>query len=344
MKVLVTGASGFIGTRLCHRLAESGDQVIAMYRNASRLKDLQHGNITPIEGCIESLESLRNAMQDCEGCFHLAALAKHWSGDPTEFQRVQVAGTSNVLTIARETGIRRVVFTSTAAVFGPAELGNPVNETHPLADQLDSEYERTKRACEPVVRRFQSAGLDVVTVYPTRVYGPGPLSTSNVLTDIFRRLVAGKWRFIPGNGRAMGNYVFIDDVVAGHVLAMLDSKANEKYLIGGENLSFNQVVEQIQTSSGVSVRTFHVPKPWLLLFANWQLIQARCLGRVPKITPPFVNKYLKNWCVDCTKAEMEIGYSPTSFQDGFETTLDWIRENAVQGNPSVRTPASPSSR
>ncbi|MFK7765839.1 MAG: NAD-dependent epimerase/dehydratase family protein [Mariniblastus sp.] len=325
MKILVTGASGFIGIHLCQRLANENHDVIALYRNRDRQVNLIHPNIKLVRGDVNSLKELAKAVQGCEIIFHLAALARPWAKNALDFQTINCDGTRNVFRAGSEAQVNRIVFASTAGVFG-ASIGNtPTNETQPLADQLDSDYERSKKSCEAIVSEFQATGSDIVTLYPTRVYGPGILTTSNSLTKIFDRFEMGKWRTIPGDGNSIGNYVFIDDVVDGFCKAMSVSKPNERYLIGGENLSFNQIVVELQSTTGRNHRMLNVPRSVLNVAANVELLKANSIGRPPKITPGFVNKYLSDWIVDCSKAKSDLGYRPVSFTEGLQRTIDWIR-------------------
>lgn len=321
MKILVTGASGFIGAPLCHQLADADHDVVAIYRNADRLEALKHPRITPFQADIASPTLLRQAIDQCDGCFHLAAIAKPWSPNPSEFKKTNIEGTRNVLAAALDANVKRVVFTSTASVFGPANKECPVTERSPLADQLDTDYERSKHSCEAIVSEFRNNGLDVVNTYPSRVFGPGPDNASNSLTQIFSRFASGRWRIIPGNGNAVGNYVFIDDVVKGLHLAMLDSESNENYLLCGENLNFNQMVVHLQEATGSRQRMIRVPALLLDIFARSQLAKTRLTGHPPMITPAFVKKYLKNWYVECDKAKSELGYSPNTFALGLKNTL-----------------------
>ncbi len=254
----------------------------------------------------------------------------------TEFERVNVAGTRNVFETALKLNVRRVVFTSTAGVFGPATKAQPTTEQSPTDCRLDSDYEQSKQACEAVVREYQARGLDIVTLFPTRVFGPGNLSQSNALTDIFRKFDEGRWRIVPGNGRAIGNYVFVDDVVEAHVRA-LRAECNERFLVAGENLSFHEIVEFLRVETGKQQTMIHVPGPVLLAFARVQLFKATLTGAPPTITPAFARKYLKDWYVDGSKIQTELGIDPTKFASGLEKTLDWIRARQrvfATSNPS----------
>ena len=327
MRILVTGASGFIGKPICRRLVEMGHDVVALSRKQPRKACLESESIQMVCGDITSFSDVAAAMEQCDSCFHLAALAKPFSKHSSDFDRINVEGTRNILQSAIPAKLKRVVFTSTASVFGPSTLVHPTTEQSPVIRTANTAYERSKIQCESVVHEFQAQSLDVVTVYPSRVFGPGPLHASNSFTHIIKLFLENKWRFVPGNGTAIGNYVFIDDVVDGHLRAMFRGKPNECYLLGGENLSFNQIVEHLHSIVPNQQRMFHVPRSILRLLGSLQLGSAKLFGTTPRITPAFVDKYLNNWCLDCEKAVHELDWRPTPFVDALKQTISWLQAN-----------------
>src|SRR5690606_34898976 len=126
---------------------------------------------------------------------------------------------------------------------------------------------------------------------PTRVFGPGPLNKSNSMTILVKKYLQGKWRFIPGNGKAMGNYVFIDDVVQGHLLAMQSGIPGEKYSLGGSNASLVEFFNILSEVSGKHYQMLHLPFFLLRIFAEVQLFMAEHFGKNPAITPAWVRRY-----------------------------------------------------
>ncbi len=324
MNVFVTGATGFIGHRLCHWLVERGYQVVATCRDNQRLDQLKAPNIHPVHCDILDREALRDGLRDCQCCVHLAALAKSWSADPQGFQRVNVEGTRNVLATAQERNLNRVIFTSTASVFGPAKPEAPRRESDPFAQQLDTAYERSKLACQPIVDDFRARGLDIITLYPTRVFGPGQLSQSNVLTEIFKKYAAGTWRWIPGDGKSFGNFVFIEDVLSAIQMSLNYQGKATRFLIGGENLTFDQLFQELQKAVGHPTRMVHVPPSILMLIAWISKLNPVLFGKPPGLTPEFVRKYLKDWCIDISLAQNELDYQPTPIDDAIRQTLEWL--------------------
>lgn len=323
-RIFITGATGFIGERLAHTLAEQGHEVQALFRDPAKVKGLEHPLIKPVKGDLSDRESLRRALEGCTQVYHLAALASVWHPNPNAFNVINVQGTKALLEEARAQGVQRLVITSTAGVLGASKAEELVDETrqYPL-EALDTAYERSKAQSEQMIREFAAGGLHAVIVNPSRVYGPGLLSTSNAVTKMILGYQKGSWRFIPGDGSSVGNYVYVDDVVQGHLLAMERGRAGERYILGGENASFNEFFEHLGELTGTPRHMLHIPLNAMMAVAKTQQWMADRFQRPPLITPPFVRKYSRNWYLSTRKAEEELGYVPTPLVQGLKRVLDW---------------------
>ena len=170
---------------------------------------------------------------------------------------------------------------------------------------------------------------EVVIVNPTRVYGPGFLSESNGVTKMIKQYIEGKWRLIPGNGESLGNYVFVEDVVTGHLLAMEKGIPGERYLLGGENISYNQLFQNIREQSGVHKRLFKIPLPIMLMAAAFMMGVSFITGRPPLIVPNLTRKFNHNWIVASDKAIQNLGYDPMGTREGTQKTVNWIRDQPI---------------
>ncbi|MFY0593474.1 SDR family oxidoreductase [Roseivirga sp.] len=323
-RIFITGSTGFIGQKLTMRLADEGNKVVALIRSQAKAKDLQHENISFVEGDLFALEALNKGMEGCQEVYHLAAFASVWAKGDT-FKSVNIDGTLNVLAAAKAQGVEKVVVTSTAGVIGPA-IDGPVNEETPRQVGFFTEYESTKYESELKIKALVKEGQHVVIVNPTRVYGPGPLNVSNSVTKLIKQYIAGKWKFIPGDGKSTGNYVFVDDVINGHILAMAKGRAGERYLLGGDDATYHELFDMIAAIGGRKYKLYHMPLGILLAFGKIQLFLAEKFGRQPLITPGWVRKYLYKWSVSSAKAENELGYQITSLKEGIEQTVDWLKE------------------
>jgi len=325
MKILITGATGFIGKTLTQKLAEDGHMVHAMYRSEEKAKTIEHRNVRLFKGDITDYSSLESAMGSCEVVFHMAAYAKVWAKDSATFNRINVQGTVNVLDAALREGVRKIVFTSSAGVFGPSVNGIVTEKTERKISYFN-EYEIAKALAEEKISEYINRGLDIVVVNPTRVYGPGILNESNGITKMIKKYSEGKFRWIPGNGKSIGNYVYVDDVVEGHILALEKGKSGERYILGGNNVSFNSFFEQLAAASGKNQRMIKLPLPLMQAIAYFLSLRAKVFGIPPLITPPWVKRYVHNWEVSSEKAIYELGYEITPLDVGLKKTLGWLKE------------------
>ena len=326
-KIFITGGTGFIGRKLAMKLANEGNKVVALIRSKSKAEALQHENISFVEGDLFNLEALAEGMSGSSEVYHLAAFASVWAKGDT-FEQVNINGTINILETAKKEGVDKIVVTSTAGVIGPA-IDGPVNEDTPRQVDFFTDYESTKYESELKIKEYVKNGQHVVIVNPTRVYGPGPLNVSNSVTKLIKQYIEGKWKFIPGDGNSTGNYVFVEDVINGHIQAMANGRAGERYLLGGEDATYHQLFDLIAEIGGKKYRLYNMPLGVMLAFARIQLFLANNFGRTPMITPGWVKKYLYKWKVSSGKAQKELGYKPTSLNDGIQKTIDWLREEKI---------------
>lgn len=324
MKYFITGITGFIGYNLARELVTDGHTVNAIIRDqvSDDFKDLP--GLQLFKGDLHNVRALRDAMEGCDVAFHLAALAKPWSKDPDDFYRINVTGAVNVFNAALDTGIKKVVFTSSAATMSPSIDHSPVNESTQRAVPFFNAYEVTKSEAEEKAREFCNKGLPVVIVNPSRVYGPGPINASNSVTRMIQGYRKGTWRIIPGNGKKIGNYVFIDDVVHGHILAAQRGWAGERYILGGENITFNEFFQILGEITGISRQMVHLPLAAMTFTAKIMEWQNPVTGFPPAITVDFVKKYMNHWSLSSDKAINELGYKITPFATGVKETLEWL--------------------
>lgn len=325
MKVFVSGATGFIGIQLVKRLVAEGHVVHALYRSESKADLIRLPGVVLFKGDILDSESLDLAMAGCEEAYHTAAFAGVWAKDPALVYRLNVDGAMNVIASAGRKEVRRVVLTSTAGILGPSET-KALHESSPDPASFFTDYEASKFQLEQKLLGRTDGEPEVVIVNPTRVYGPGYLSESNGVTKMIMQYVDGSWRLIPGNGKSSGNYVHVEDVVSGHLLAMRKGKPGERYVLGGENISYLQFFEYVREASGVRKKLFKIPL-WIMLAAAWlMLLISKITGRPPLIVPNLVRKFNHNWIVSSEKAIKDLGYEPMDARSGIQNTVQWIRK------------------
>ena len=325
MHIFITGATGYIGQQLAFKLADDGHTIHALLHDEQKSSLLAHPNILLFNGDILDQSSLLRAMTGCEQVYHLAALASVWNRNPNAFHTVNVDGLKNVLDCCLELKIKDVLFTSTAGVVGHAQNKQPVCELTNRNPVLETLYEKSKVEAESLLKEYNQKGIRGIIVNPSRVYGPGLLTESNGFTRLMKMYIEGHWKVKPGDGKSIGNYVYIDDVIDGLISAMEKAKPGERYLLGGINATFNEFFELINQLTGIKRRMYNVPLPLMLLMSRIQLLMAMLFGKQPLITPPFVRKYNKHWIVTSAKAERELGYTITPLTVGIKKTLNWLQ-------------------
>lgn len=330
MKILITGGTGFIGTRLAKVLANRGELVNVLCRSSADTSFLLHPNIRIIEGDILDRVSLDKAIEECDRVYHLAAYAKNWAKTLETFLNINVGGLKNVLEAAKNHSVKKIVFTSSALTLGPSN-GVPVSESIHRKSDCFTDYEFSKIKAERLVQEYVQQGLSIVIVNPTRVFGPGLLNEGNSVTKMIDLYLRGKWRLVLGNGSAVGNYVFVDDVVRGHIGAMEYGRTGERYILGGENLSFNKFFEYVSELGQRTHRMIHIPRPLAMVFATTEKLRAEWFNHYPLITPGWVKIFINDWACSTEKAEKEIHYRITPFRDALRQTIEWLYNNKSNG-------------
>jgi nucleoside-diphosphate-sugar epimerase len=264
-------------------------------------------------------------MTGCSRAFHLAAYARNWARDPHAFVEHNVEGTRNVLAAARAAGVERVVLTSTVVTFGPTRPGVVGDETTPRSTPLFfTAYEESKTLAEREALRCAAEGLPVVIVNPTRVFGPGKLTEGNSVTAMIDLYDRGRLPVLLGGGGNVGNYVLVDDLVRGHVLAMERGRAGERYILGGENAPLEGLFALVDAASGRTHRQIPLPRSLALAYAHLEEKKAEWLGAYPRITPGWVETFLHDWAYSSAKAERELGYTTTPLREGIRVTWEWL--------------------
>ena len=331
----VTGAAGFVGTRLVQALVERGCAVRALIHRTEPAAPpgFTWGENNPfagdrlelVRGDVTDRGSLERGMAGCTHLFHVAAYAKNWAPDPKVFAQQNIEGTRNVLSVARQLGVRRAVCTSTILTLGPTRPGEVGDEDMPrTTGRYFTEYEATKAAAEREVLAMAAEGLPAVVVNPARVYGPGHLTEGNALSRLIDQYDRGRMPLLLNRGVNVGNYVLVDDVVAGHLLAMDRGRPGERYILGGENASLKEFLRTVDRVSGK--RHIHVPILGVspLAFAWLQKKRAEWFGVYPTITPGWVRTFLVDWAYRSDKAQRELGYAPTPLEQGIRITYEWL--------------------
>ncbi len=323
--IFVTGATGFIGTNLVNALVKNGHTVRAFSRSKSNREGLINEQIRFVTGDMMNLDSLKRGMEGCAQVYHLAAYAKNWAQDPSVFFKLNVDGMRNVFEVAKEMGAQRIVFASTVVTFGPTPPGITGDERMlRISLRCYTEYEKSKVAAEKEALRLAAQGYPVVIVNPTRVFGPGKLTEGNSVTLMIDMYSRGKLPVLIGHGKNVGNFVLVDDIVRGLILAMEKGVDGERYILGGENLSLKDFFCIIDDLTQAKHRQINFPRRLALFYAGLEKKKAELFGLYPKITPGWVETFLQDWAYTSNKAQRELGYTITPLVEGIRQTLEWL--------------------
>ncbi|MGI9257451.1 MAG: hopanoid-associated sugar epimerase, partial [Gammaproteobacteria bacterium] len=262
MTTLVTGGNGFVGSAVVRALLDKGERVRALIRPGSDRRNLADLDAEIAEGDITVRESLAPAMSGCHAIFHVAADYRLWVPDPERMNRTNIDGSVHVIEAAAAARVDRVVYTSSVATLGLHGDGRPANEQTPVSIQdMIGTYKRSKYLAEAAVgRRASELGLDVVTVNPSTPVGPGdfkPTPTGKIIIDA----AAGRMPAYVDTGL---NVVHVDDVAAGHLLALEKGKPGEGYILGGENLSLREILALVAAHTGRNPPSVRLPH-WFVI-------------------------------------------------------------------------------
>lgn len=325
MKIFVSGATGSIGAHLVKMLSERGHTVHALVKSMERARNLTFENVFPFQGDITDKASVDAAMKGCDQAYHAAALAAVWAKNSGDFYEINVRGTINVLQSALDHHIKRVVFTSSAGVFGPSVNGI-ITEKKVREVDIFNEYEGSKLMAESAVKDFVNLhGLDAVIVSPTRVYGPFLFGEPSSTTLMIDKFVNQGFRLYPGDGTGIGNYVYIEDVALGHILAMEKGKKGETYLLGGKNYSYIEFFNMLGAAAGINRMMIRIPMWMQLLFARFELFMAVWFGKSPEVTPKWIVRGKYQYELSPQKAINELGLPVTNIEEGLNKSVEWVR-------------------
>lgn len=338
MKYFITGGTGFIGRRLVESVLSQGGEIVLLARESSDLKGLKGRKGIEIKnGSLFDRESLAKAMKGCNVALHLAGYAKNWNRDKSVFTTINVDGSMNVAKAASSAGVPVMVDVSSIVTFGPTDKRGTARTDRGAIIRF-TEYEKSKAESEEKLKDFakEHKEIRIVMVNPARVYGPGLITEANSLTLIIRNYLKYKLYLLLGTGKNIANYVFVEDIVSGILLAAEKGKSGERYILGGECSSLIGFFEKIRRVSGKRAVPIFVPKPIAMMIGFFAETSAKAFHIYPFITPPWVRHFCADWIYDCEKAKKELGYIPTPLEKGLKTTIDWLEgldKKAELNNP-----------
>lgn len=326
MAVFVTGGTGFLGKQLVKELSLSGEEIHLLVREKNTVEEMDNKRYKIFVGDVTKTHTIKTAMKGCKTVFHMASLVKAWTRNPENFYQINVEGFQNVMECSLEEGVSKFVYTSSFMALGPSYDKINTEETTRDPYHLHNPYEETKYLADQLIPQYLDKGLPVITVYPCVIYGPGKITDGNLVVRIILDFLGRKIPGVLGDGSKVWNYVFISDVVKGHLLAREKGITGQKYILGGENTSMKNFFALLEGLTGISAPKYRIPYWVAKTSARWEVFLASLSGKIPKHTPSVIEIYKHDWAYSSEKAEQELGYTHIPLREGLERTLDWIHE------------------
>jgi len=323
MKAFVSGGTGFIGARVVRKLLERGYRVNALVRSHKGAASMQALGATPIRGDITAVESMRAGMSGCDVVFHLAAWYKLGAPDWRKAETINVDGTRNVLNLAHELGIPKIIYTSTIAVNGDTH-GYLADETYvPPEGPFLTEYDRTKwiahyKIAEPLIEK----GAPIIILMPGAVYGPGDKSLVGHFMHYFYR---GLFPILPGPELTLC-YTHVDDVVEGHILAAEKGKAGESYFLTDRIATLAEITQVWAQILGKRPPLLYVPGRYVKPFAPLMAALSSVVTIPPILSRDAIAILEATYIARSDKARSQLGWQTRPLIDGMRETFEWIAQ------------------
>jgi dihydroflavonol-4-reductase len=323
MNVFLTGATGFVGSHVARAFIAQGARLRLLVRSTSRVENLEGLDAETVTGDLRNPESIRSALEGCDLLVHTAADYRLWVRVPQAMYESNVDGTRGLLALARELGIRRVVYTSSVATMGFQEDGTIVDENTPVSlDDMIGHYKRSKFLAEQEAIAAARSGQQVIILNPTTPIGANdikPTPTGQIIVDFLNR------RF-PAYVDTGLNLVDVSEVARIHVVAAERGVPGERYILGGENLSLKQILDKMSAITGIPSPTTRVPHAVAMIFAFFdEALTGRLRGKEPRATVEAVRMGKKKMFASSAKAERELGFRIVPVYTALRAAIDWFR-------------------
>jgi dihydroflavonol-4-reductase len=325
MKVFLTGATGFVGHHVARALAAEGADLRLLVRKSSNLKNLEGIRGETYVGDLLEPESLRAGLEGCDAAMHVAADYRLWIRDPKTMYRANVEGTRELLRMAREAGVRRVVYTSSVATMHFRTDGLVINEDTPVSRKdMVGHYKRSKFMAEQEAIKAAKDGQEVIILNPTTPIGPNdakPTPTGRIFVDFLN----GKFPAYMDTGL---NLVDVGEVARTHVAALTLGKPGNRYILGGENLTLKQILDKMSAITGIPSPTVKIPfavAATYAFFEEW--ITGRMRGKEPRATLEEVRMGRKKMYASSAHAQQELDFRIVPVYPAMRAAIEWFRAN-----------------
>lgn len=317
-RVLITGASGFLGSAVANVFRDAGFSVRVLVRSTSPTVNLSPQD-ERVQGDLRNPSTLGPALQGVRYLVHSAADYRLWARDPDDLVRTNVDGTRHLMQAALRSGVERIVYTSSVATILPGH-----DETRPLTDgEAIGAYKRSKVLAERLVEGMvETVSLPAVIVNPSTPIGPRdvkPTPTGRVIVEA----ASGR---MPGFVDTGLNLAHVDDVAAGHLLALKSGRTGERYILGGENVLLSTMLAEIAGLVGRRAPRLRIPRRAVWPLAVGAEALARVTGREPFVTRDALRMAKYRMFFDDAKARRDLGYKSRPYREGLADAISWFRQ------------------
>lgn len=326
MTVLVTGATGFVGSAVARSLLAEGESVRVLVRPESLRANIDGLPVETAIGDLRDAASLAAAMNGCTILYHVAADYRLWTLRPAELYEANVTGTQNLIRAAMTAGVERIVYTSSVATLGLNRDRSPADESTPVTlDDMIGHYKRSKYLAEEAVQRLiREEGAPVVIVNPSTPVGPRdikPTPTGRMIVEA----AAGRMPAFVDTGL---NLAHVDDVARGHLLACRSGKIGDRYILGGENRTLAEILHDIAAITDRRPPNIRLPHGLIMPVAALAETWARLFRTgEPFVTLDGIRMARKHMYFSTAKAEAELGYTARPVTDALCDAIDWFMAN-----------------
>ena len=330
MRLFVTGATGFVGAHVAQLAEAQGAQLRLLARASSQTSRLPR-SAELVVGDLREPEEFAGALAGCDALIHVAADYRLWAPDAAEMYKTNVEGTRRLLLLARQAGVRRVVYTSSVATMGFKTDGTVVDEETPVSEaDMIGHYKRSKWMAERVALEAARDGQEVMVLNPTTPIGSldaKPTPTGRIVVDFLNR------RF-PAYVDTGLNLVDVEEVARMHLVALERGRVGQRYILGGENLTLKQILDRLAEITGLKSPTMKAPHTLAMMFAFFdELVTGRLRGKEPRATVEAVKMGRKKMFASSARAERELGLRVGSVEGALRAACAWFVQNGYAPAP-----------
>jgi dihydroflavonol-4-reductase len=329
VRIFVTGATGFVGAHVAGLAAAQGAELRLLTRVTSNVKNLPQG-ADVVVGDLREPGRFAAALVGCDALIHVAADYRLWVPDPAEMYKANVEGTRELLRLAREAGVRRVVYTSSVATMG-FHGDAVVDEETPVSEaDMIGHYKRSKWMAEQVALEAARGGQEVMVLNPTTPIGSldtKPTPTGRIVVDFLNRN-------FPAYVDTGLNLVDVDEIARMHLVAVEKGRVGERYILGGENLTLKQILDRLAAITGLPSPKMKVPHAVAMAFAFFdETVTGKLRGKEPRATVEAVRMGKKMMFASSAKAERELGLRVGSVEGALRAACAWFVANGYAPAP-----------